>query len=527
LKHIIPLILTLSLLGCQTLPADITFPAPTASHASVPTAAPPSAEQALRADVIAQIQADPMYQQPYLQALEAVSGTSIPETCADFAVRLSAFEANLTAQQFRVSADGICYVTTADGTIIVDAENKDGFLYLSPAIASQALGVEVVRVSADGRYGSIGDAYNAKDERVGGVSRFTMQWEKVNADGVLPSEADPSSAPPTPVNPEQSNLYRVNYAPAIDEEAQAQAIQALVGDYMSGKLKEVSGLNKEQLRAFRAAYVEAKNEARTPELVTYTYINGEEFFINPQTLKGEKLPANPSADFIKENTITMYYEVDEDANGNLMIKDLEGNWHTIKGSAGIKWDKVITDHTDPDMPKVLTEKTDNNFGQLSGLTFPEYFLASKEREVSSAMTRIIVLDKKTGEIIMKSGPAFRKIPIIPIFIPETDGDGTVLAVNIAFLARIQGLTIYEEGTSKEVSTYSDIREGFPWWNSLETDMVFWLGAPINQNASIEKDMFLSIDNTSGVSLESPKKIGGKNNSEIKIIFGHTLIEPAK
>lgn len=308
---------------------------------------------------------------------------------------------------------------------------------------------------------------------------------------------------------------------------EALPVDEIVQKYLAGEINDISSLVPEQLRAFRAAYVEAKNAARTPELVTYTYINGEEFFINPQTFKGEKLPANPSADFIKENTITMYYEVDENANGNLMVKDLEGNWHTIAGSAGIKWDKVITDHTDPDMPKVLTEKTDNNFGQLSGLTFPEYFLANKEREVSSAMTKIIVLDKKIGEIILKSGPAFRKIPIISIFIPETDGDETVLAVNIAFLARIQGLTIYEEGTSKEVSTYSDIREGFPWWNSLGTYMVFWLGAPINQNASIETDMFLSIDNTSGVSLESPKKIRDKNNSKVKIIFGHTLIEPAK
>jgi hypothetical protein len=40
LKHIIPLILTLSLLGCQTPPADVTPPAPTASHTAIPTAAP-------------------------------------------------------------------------------------------------------------------------------------------------------------------------------------------------------------------------------------------------------------------------------------------------------------------------------------------------------------------------------------------------------------------------------------------------------------------------------------------------------
>jgi hypothetical protein len=40
LKHIIPLILTLSLLGCQTPPADMTPPAPTASHTPIPTATP-------------------------------------------------------------------------------------------------------------------------------------------------------------------------------------------------------------------------------------------------------------------------------------------------------------------------------------------------------------------------------------------------------------------------------------------------------------------------------------------------------
>jgi hypothetical protein len=37
---LIPLILTLSLLGCQTPPADMTPPAPTAEHTPVPTAAP-------------------------------------------------------------------------------------------------------------------------------------------------------------------------------------------------------------------------------------------------------------------------------------------------------------------------------------------------------------------------------------------------------------------------------------------------------------------------------------------------------
>lgn len=187
-------------------------------------------EVMLTAWVVEQVTAD-IAQQPYLQALEEITDGAISQTCVDFAMRLGAFEENLSADQaqytFSVSADGICHVTTADGAIILNAWNNEGPLYITVAGASEALGVEVVRVNADGRYGSIGDAYDAQGKRVGGVSKFLLQWEKVNADGVLPSEADPSSVPPTPVNPEQSNLYQVNYAPAIDAEAQAQAMTNL------------------------------------------------------------------------------------------------------------------------------------------------------------------------------------------------------------------------------------------------------------------------------------------------------------
>lgn len=545
MKHIIPLILTLSLLGCQPsppLPAGAPFgddkglevgETSTAANSPVPTAAP-DPNEALAAQAMEQITAD-ISQQPYLQALEEITDGAISQTCVDFAIRLGSFEENLSANHaqytFSVSADGVCYVTTADGTVIVDAWNNDGPLYLTPANASQALGVAVTRVSADGRHGLIGDAYDAEGRRVGGVSRFLLQWEAVNADGVLPSEADPSSVPPTPVNPEQSNLYQVNYSSAIDAEAQAQAMQALVRDYMSGKLKDLGGLNAEQLRTFRAAYVEAKNEARTPELVTYTYINGEEFFINPQTFKGEKLPANPSADFIKENTITTYYEVDEDANGNLMVKDLEGNWHTIAGSAGIKWNKIITDYTDPDMPKVNTktlreeagEETFNQYPpdlkKFGDLTYPEQILTSKEIDHRhSIFMPVIMLKPNIGEVILKAGNAFRKEPTLQFLAIEYDDNGNALAGRKITVIGLHKL--YKEDDSMDIGSGGGIKEYSDLFKALQENAVYYIGFPINQQASYEQNIFASIDNMTGVvpTKQNTNVISGKSNSDKQLLL---------
>src|SRR5690606_22468951 len=79
---------------------------------STSATATPNAEEEFRASVIAQIQADPNYQSPYVQALEAVSGQSIPETCADFAVKLGTLE-NVSSPDniFSLNANGKCFVT--------------------------------------------------------------------------------------------------------------------------------------------------------------------------------------------------------------------------------------------------------------------------------------------------------------------------------------------------------------------------------------------------------------------------------
>lgn len=473
MKHIIPLILTLALLGCQTSPADITLPAPTASHIPAPTAAPPSAEQALRADVIAQIQTDLHYQSPYVQALEAVSGMSIPETCADFAVKLSAFEENLTAQQFRASAAGICYVTTADGAVSVDAWNNDGPLYLTPAIASQALGVQVARVSADGRYGSIGDAYDAQGRRVGGVSKFLLQWEAVNANGVLPSEADPSSAPSTPVNPGQSNLYQVNYAPAID--AEAQAIQALVGDYMSGKLKEISSMNFEQRKAFSIALAEEKNKQRGVNPVIY---NGEAY-IHPETFDMVSVNDGSSA---KEQTILMNYPAVRDNEGYLQIY-VNGEWRKINNSKDVKF--TVSNNPadiDPNFNPPTTEKLGADRGELAGLTVPEAALAKTERP--AVMMPIVVLDLQDdpGEIFIHGYG--RKQGTLPVVAVETDANDNAVSARLVIVSGVGRL--YKEGSSATAGGSSGFNAKTALWMELKGNTLFYLFAYDDQARNFEE-----------------------------------------
>lgn len=332
-------------------------------------------------DVDASINADPILHQINTDG-------NLPEEikplCIEFATKLDAgrpgqgsyidvFAATNIFSVGVVDGQPYCYVTTADGTIIVDAENKDGFLYLSPAIASQALGVQVARVSADGRHGSIGDAYDAEGRRVGGVSRLTMQWETVNADGVLPSEADPSSVPPTPVNPEESNLYQVNYAPAIDAEAQAQAMANLATAYENGDVtaEEIDKMSFEKRKEFSIALNEYRNKLDGEHSVTYTDESGKILYLGPD---GKFHPEPQTTETRKPIAF--------DDEGFIHVFDND-DWIKIAGSQNIQFD----DFENFPWPKTEIAKS-------SGLPVPESGFKHGDR----SMLPVIVLSKELGEM---------------------------------------------------------------------------------------------------------------------------------
>ncbi len=150
MKKVLLVVLVLLIVAC----APQVRVAPEATATSIPptkTAVPtatPDLEKELRADVIAQIQADPNYQSSYVQAFEEISGQSLSEICVDFAFKLGALNENLADFTFGINQYGICYAKSDDGSqIIFDKWDTNGPLYVAPPADSDDLEEENLSTS--------------------------------------------------------------------------------------------------------------------------------------------------------------------------------------------------------------------------------------------------------------------------------------------------------------------------------------------------------------------------------------------
>lgn len=140
MKKVLLVVLILLIVACTpqvTVTPEVTATSIPQTETAVPTATR-DLEKELRADVIAQIQADPNYQSSYVQAFEEISGQSISEICADFAFKLGALDENLADFTFGINQYGICYVKSDDGSqIIFDKWDANGPLYVTPPTDSE------------------------------------------------------------------------------------------------------------------------------------------------------------------------------------------------------------------------------------------------------------------------------------------------------------------------------------------------------------------------------------------------------
>jgi len=427
-------------------------------------------------DVDVSINADPLLRQINIDG-------NLPEEikplCEAFATKLDAgrpgqgsyIDVFLETNIFRVGvvdSRAYCYVTTAEGTVIVDAENNAGFLYLTPEIASQALGVEVASVSADGRNGSIGDAYDAAGRRVGGVSRLTMQWEAVNADGVLPSEANPSSAPPTPVNPEQSNIYEVNYAEPIDEEAQAQAIAKLAADYDNGNVtaEEIDKMSFEQRKEFSIALNEYRNELNGPHSVIYTDESGNKLYLGPDG----KFHSEPQTIETRKPSVF-------DNEGFLHVFD-NGVWVKIEGSNEIKYDPDIKNGNFnwPTGDKIDPQWVPEQHKDFLDLTIPEYLYNAYGEDV--VMVPIFFLEKTVGEVNIPGRGSIGSI--MGLIINEKDPYSVITTI-------VSGGAFHLYKDEERATSIPEITERSNLFKALETNNLYYLMLRSNQKTAFAEN----------------------------------------
>lgn len=470
---------------------------------------------------------------PILQKLDPVEKQHIIDACVEFAKKLDErgdIDVNSTKNVFSVE-DGICQVTTSTGDIIRNIWNTEGPLYLTAAGASAALGVEVAEVRADGRHGTLGDAYDADGNWVGGVNA-QAKWEAVDENGRLPSQINPATQVPTPVNEPDPKAY-VNPTP-ISPEAMQQATMAKVKDYQNGALKDFSGFNLQQMEAFGKIYDEElkkdykeadfeqqkafslalnekRNEQSGPNIVTRIDESGKKVYLGEDGMW-----------HTEPQTIEKYTAKIIDGGGYTHIFH-EGAWIKIENSQNIKFEEDIVngDFKWPDTeivdPQWVTEKNKH----LLGLGIPEYSF-KMESKTQKSIVPIIVLSKNLGEFNVAGFGSTGSLGVYPI--NESD------SYSIKKYTLIGNIGLF--GNNLAARSSGELSMSSPFWQELEEYKIYELMYEDDQ----VKDISESYPQSNGVELTdgyeglTPSELthvnitGQSNDGGMSVIKGMMLIE---
>ncbi|MBE7536737.1 MAG: hypothetical protein HS124_13535 [Anaerolineales bacterium] len=319
MKKVLLVVLVLLIVACTpqvTVAPEVTATSIPPTETAVPTATP-DLEKELRADVIAQIQADPNYQSSYVQALEEISGQSISETCADFVFKLGALDENLADFTFGINQYGICYAKSDDGSqIIFDKWDANGPLYVTRAAGFDLLS-KLNPQATDGKteedFSLEENAANTfavlKDDQ-GNLTEVGVgingQWGTTGSTELVATPTAPSANSETDL--EEENLLTSN----------PEVIASMASDVLSGKTEFPSDVNPEQYSALvkemnaqrgsKPVYVEAVDASGNPTVMFY----------NTETRKFETLKGTyeDNKEIIDQHGFDIYVEIGRNEQNN-------------------------------------------------------------------------------------------------------------------------------------------------------------------------------------------------------------------
>lgn len=279
----------------------------------------------------------------------------------------------------------------------------------------------------------------------------------------------------------------------MSDEQKATLGSDLANRFSKNNNLDLSKLSSEQRNTLSEALAEIKNDEAGINFISFTYVKGEKYYINPNTLAMEKMPANPDEEFKKENSFEIYIPVTTDAQGNISYM-YNGEVTTIP--AGIDFNTEITDSNDPRINWPDTQLIES--GDFAGLTYLQRLLKDKSAEFNSKATLAVVHKDALGEIPVAVGPAFNKQEIFSIVRFETDSGGKPILANVSILIPRGALGLYEEGTETEIVAGAGIKEYGSLWKTLEDDQLYYLFIPTNPKAALESGSFATFENISGV-----------------------------
>ena len=277
--------------------------------------------------------------------------------------------------------------------------------------------------------------------------------------------------PPTPAP---------TYTPAV------LIVDQKVEAYLNGEIDDVGDLSSSELAEFSSKLVAKKNAERGIRPVIYN----NEAYVDPITGMMKNYDGHPDM----YETIEMFVPIaGKDADGNLQFT-VDGQIETIKGSAGVDWNMVVTDPHDTriDWP------TDNL--NEEGLSSSQYAV-----KWGGVLIPVVLLNTNLGQLYLggtnaQVEPTFNTVKI------ETDSVGNpIYARKIISFGVSTGLN--EEG--------SDIYIEQPWqsWYKVQEEKPLFFRNLVEKQAYLmiyyfdQKEMYEGIQNT----LEGYKNVVDAND----------------
>jgi hypothetical protein len=286
-----------------------------------------------------------------------------------------------------------------------------------------------------------------------------------------PQATDPVVPPPTPAP---------TLPPAV------LTVDQKVDAYMKGEIDDIGDLSTEKLQQFSESLVEKLSALRGASPNIYN----NEAYLAPDTLTMRQVEDGTNAE---QKTIEMFVPISKDAEGNLMVKGPDGEWVTVTNSANFDWNMVITDSTDPRIELPTHEDrgmnvTARNLDHVNPNTGGDDY----------ALVPMLVYDKNLGEIFFEgaNGRGSQQFNVLTLVKIETDQVSHPVYAKIVL--GIQGTSrIYTEGSANFVGSAGEIREGFSFWNALQTDQIYYFMAHVDQQDMADHKFFISLDNWTG------------------------------
>lgn len=290
-------------------------------------------------------------------------------------------------------------------------------------------------------------------------------------------------------------------------------VEELARKYMAGEIDDISFLDNEQRAQFSLTVAELKNEQAGINFVSFTYLKGEKYYLNPETLAMEKMPSNPDDAFLKENSFEIYLPVTTDAQGNVMYLYNE-EWHTVSNSTGFDFRMRITDPNHPivtgiDMPKI-TE------GEFAGMTPLQKTLIDQPYDYT--IVPVVPLKESVGKITLESGPAFSKLSIFKIMTFETDSHGQPILAKVSLILPSGAFSLYEEGEAAVVKGIATFDENHDFWIMLEENQLYYVTIANNPQEVIGYNLHSSTNNVAGISFDNTQ------TNEISLVLGFAFIK---